>query len=320
MSDVLRAKSPSALAPPPPIAADEVAALRRHPGFAAAARASAATMVELYQGNRLLNAIVNDRGRVVISTLAVHLHYSAVADDPRSGLTAARVKAFCVAEGVCSPGRAAAVLALMRWAGHLAPAPQAANTRTDRLVATPRLIDLHRERWRRQLAVVSTLFEEGGEALASIDRPGFAPAYVAGLAALFTAGARLTGHAPSLELFLDRNCGLLVLASLVILGGPDDAPLPTRPVPLSISALARRFGVSRPHVVALLRDAEAAGLLERIGPGGAQVRLSPRLLDDLERFFAGVFLFNARAAQHALEAMGARGRAGTSTPSISGRS
>ena len=307
MSDVLQA-APSALAAPLRITAEEVAALRRHPEFHKSARASAATMVELYQGNRLLNAIVNDRGRLVISTLAVHLHYSAVADDPRSGLTAARVKAFCAAEGVCSPGRAAAVLALMRWAGYLAPAPQAANIRTDRLVATQRLIDLHRERWGRQLAVVATLFDEGREALDSLDRPGFGPAFAAGHAALFTSGVRLTDHAPSLELFLDRNCGLLILANLVTLGAPDDEPLPKRPVPLSISALAKRFGVSRPHVIALLRDAEAAGLLERLGLGGAQVQLSPRLLEDLERFFATVFLFNARSARGALAVLEAPGK------------
>jgi hypothetical protein len=305
VSDVLQA-APSALAPPLRITAEEVVALRRHPGFAEAARASAAMMVELYQGNRLLNAIVNDRGRLVISTLAVHLHYSAVADDPHSGLTAARVKAFCAAEGVCSPGRAAAVLALMRWAGYVAPAPQAANIRTDRLVATQRLIDLHRERWGRQLEVVAAVLDEGRQALDSLDRPGFAAAFAAGHAALFTSGVRLTDHAPALELFIDRNCGLLILANLVILGAPDDDPLPRRPVPLSISALAKRFGVSRPHVIAVLRDAEAAGLLERLGPGGAQVRLSPRLLEDLESFFGSVFLFNAHSARLALKALAER--------------
>jgi hypothetical protein len=299
--DVLQA-APSALAPPPPITADAVAALRRHPAFAAAVRASAAMVVDLYQGNRLLNAIVNDRGRLVISSLAVHLHYSAVADDPRSGLTAARVKAFCAAEGVCSPGRAAAVLALMRWAGHLAPAPQAANSRTDRLVATAKLIELHRERWRRQLAIVGTLLEEGEQGLAGLDRrQGFTAAFAAAQAALFTAGFRLSDHAPALTIFFERNCGMPILAALVVSGAPDDAPLPTAPMPLSISALARRFGVSRPHVIALLRDAEAAGLLERIGAGGAQVRLSPRLLDNLQSFFAAVYLFNAQCVRTALD-------------------
>jgi hypothetical protein len=303
VSDVLQA-APPALAPPPPITAEEIAALRRHPRFAEAARASAAMMVELYKGNRLLNVIVNDRGRTVISTLALHLHYSAVADDPRSGLTAARVKAFCASEGVCSPGRAAAVLALMRWAGHLAPAPAAANIRTDRLVVTQKLIDLHRQRWSRQLAIGAAVFDASRRAVESIQRPGFAAAYAAAQAGLFVAGFRLTAHAPAMTMFIERNCGLLILDNLIALGAPDDAPLPRRPVPLSISALARRFDVSRPHVVALLRDAEAEGLLQRLGPGGSQVQLSPRLLADVESFFAGVFLFNDRAARVALAAIG----------------
>ncbi len=260
-------------------------------------------MVDLYKGNRLLNVIVNDRGRLVIATLAIHLHYSAVADDPRSGLTAARVKAFCAAEGVCSPGRAAAVLALMRWAGHLAPAPQAANTPTNRLIATQRLIDLHLDRWARQLEVVAMVLEDGADGRANLDRPGFAAAFAAAQAAVFTSGFRLIDQAPALELFVERNCGLLILANLITAGGPDDERLPKRPVPLSISAIARRFAVSRPHVIALLRDAETAGLLERIGPNGGQVRLSPRLLDSLESFFAAVFLFNAQCARLALDAI-----------------
>jgi hypothetical protein len=48
---------------------DEIAALQTHPQFQAACRATAGSMVELYQGNRLLNTVVNDRGRLVIGYL-----------------------------------------------------------------------------------------------------------------------------------------------------------------------------------------------------------------------------------------------------------
>jgi hypothetical protein len=286
--------------PTPHFEAREIEAVRADPAFPAALRASAAMIVGLYKGNRVLNAIVNDRGRVTISALALHLHFTTDPADPRSGLTPARVKAIAAGEGFCSPGRAAAVLALMRWGGYLAPTANPAQ-----LAATPALIEMHRERWRRQLAIVATLAPEGRQGLQAMDRPGFTAAYAAAQAGQFFTGLRFRDYAPALDLFVERNCGLVILSSLIAAGEPDDTAVPSRPLPVSISALARRFGVSRPHVIALLRDGEARGLLERIGPNGSQVRLSRRLAEDLEAFFATVYLFNARNVREALAAIGA---------------
>lgn len=285
--------------PAPHFEARELAAVRANAAFPAAVRASAGLLVALYRGNRLLNAIINDRGRVTVSSLALHLHFCADPDDPRSGLTPARVKAIAAAQGFCSPGRAAAVLALMRWGGYLAPVGHGPQ-----LAATPALIALHRDRWRRQLAIIATLLPEGRQGLEAMDRPGFTAAYSAAQASQFFSGFRPIDYGPPLELFADRNCGFMILSSLIVSGDPDDTAVPSRPVPLSISALARRFGVSRPHVIALLRDAEAKGLLERIGPNGAEVRLSRSLAEATEGFFAAVYLFNARCVRDTLAEIG----------------
>src|SRR5262249_55493911 len=51
--------------------ADAVAMLTSQPRFPEALRATAATFVELYQGNRLLNTLLNDRGRLVVSYFAL---------------------------------------------------------------------------------------------------------------------------------------------------------------------------------------------------------------------------------------------------------
>jgi hypothetical protein len=298
MTDVLDAKATTDLSTPKVFDPRDVAALRLNPAFPGAVRASTAMMVELYKGNRLLNAIVNDRGRLTLSCLALHLHFAGDPADPRSGLTAARMKAISAAEGFASPGRVSAILALMRWAGYLAPA--SASGDNHRLAATPAFIALHRDRWRRQLAVVATLLDEGRLGLDAMDRPGFTAAYAAAQARQFLSGFRLIAHGPALELFAERNCGLLLLASIIASGDADDLAVPARPVPISISALARRFGVSRPHVIALLRDAEAQGLLARVGPNGSQALLSRRLADDVEAFFAAVYLFHARSVRETL--------------------
>jgi DNA-binding GntR family transcriptional regulator len=76
---------------------------------------------------------------------------------------------------------------------------------------------------------------------------------------------------------------------------------PSRPVPISVSRLARRFGVSRPHVLKLLNDAASEGFIERIGPAGDRAVVLPRLADAAQNFFATMFLFFADCAREALD-------------------
>jgi hypothetical protein len=57
--------------------AQEVRALRQHPQFPAALRFLAAGLVDIYDGNRLLNPVLNDRGRLVLSFMVFYLHFSA---------------------------------------------------------------------------------------------------------------------------------------------------------------------------------------------------------------------------------------------------
>ena len=70
-----------------PLAPAAIAVLRVHPRFAEAMRAAAAGMVAHYEGNRLLNQLMNDRGRVLFGHHAVYLHFSRTPGDAGSGLT-----------------------------------------------------------------------------------------------------------------------------------------------------------------------------------------------------------------------------------------
>jgi DNA-binding GntR family transcriptional regulator len=92
----------------------------------------------------------------------------------------------------------------------------------------------------------------------------------------------------------------MILASLVLAAEPNDTMPPTRPVRISISELARRFSVSRPHVTRLLRDAAAAGLIERAGTAQEAITLLPPLSLALRHSVSIVFLFFAHCARAAL--------------------
>jgi DNA-binding MarR family transcriptional regulator len=284
-----------------PAAPATVAQLRRQPGFADAMRASAASLTEMYQGGHLLNWLMDDRARLLFGYLTLYLHYTRDPADPTSGLTPTRMKIMSAEQGICSSGRATAMLSLMRFGGYLAP-EVSADGRQRRLVPTGRLLDMLQARWRVHFGAMAPLLPDGNAMLAALSEPDFGPRLVVGISKRFLAGFRFLTYAPDLGLFAERNAGMLILASLLTSGGPDDAMPPQRAVPISISALARRFKVSRPHVLKLIRDAAAEGLIERTGQDGDHVVIRPRLAEAAQNFFATMFLLFADCAREALRA------------------
>ncbi len=141
----------------------------------------------------------------------------------------------------------------------------------------------------------------------------FAPAFALALGWRFIAGLRVLDNAPELGPFAERNAGVMILFSLALAGAEDDTFPPTRPVPLSINALAHRFSVSRKHVLTLLNDAEQEGLLLRGGAANGEITLLPRGRDALENMLATMFLYLAQSADEALHAGAASPSAATAT-------
>lgn len=289
---------------PDPAPPEAIARLRAHPKFADAMRMSSAGLVSLYQGSHLLNWLMDDRARLLFGYFALYLHFSRDPAVPSSGLTPTRMKSMCVELDVCSPGRAAAMLSLMRFGGYLEMAPATGDLRQRPLVATNKLIALIADRQRVHFSAMAPLFPDGDKLLRALDRPAFISGLVAAMARHFRGGFRIVTSAPGLELFGDRNAGMLILASLLTAGEPDDTMPPRRPVPISISAMARRFKVSRPHVLKLVREAEAEGLIERTGEQGERVLIMPRMADGAQNVYATLYLFLAACGREAMHAGG----------------
>jgi hypothetical protein len=284
------------------LAPERVASLCAHPQFAAAMRALLADNVRLYRGNRILNYVGYDRGRLIIGILALYLHGGRRADDPSSGLTAQRLKAICIEQEVCSAGRARAMLSLLQLFGYLARAP-GADGRYKQLSPTPALSVFLRERWRAMLGATALVLPEVAAAHGALERDEFLAALVRAVVEQFRGGIRALAIAPALKPFAEHNAGLMILASLALAGADGDSMPPRAAVRLSISELARRFSVSRAHVLRLIREAEAQGLIERKASGDA-IAFTPELARAFQQGVAVLFLFFAHCARNAALAEG----------------
>jgi hypothetical protein len=262
------------------------AAVIAHPGFAEASRAVAAGLVALYQGERVVNLVMPDRVRYIISVFAMHLHFAGRPNDPNSGLTAARLCKLCVERKVCSVGRAEAMLAVMRGFNHLVPAPSEEDRRLRRLAPAQPLFDWHKRRCAHFLAAAAKIIPDAADALAALDASEFMPSFLRHLGRSHVAGFHYVEHVPEIRLFYERNAGGAMLMRIALAGAGDDTFPPSRAVPVSLSALARDFEVSRAHVRRFVQDGVSAGLLHRVGPGGDEFAVSPRLADAIRRVLA----------------------------------
>jgi hypothetical protein len=272
---------------------DDIAALVAHPGMPAALRMFCQGMVDLFEGSRLLNLVVSDRGRVAMSLMAIYLDAGFDPGNPLSGLTVNRYKAQCAAAGLCSPGRAAAMLGLMRFAGHLQPPARTQRGQPLRLIPTEKMLGSLRERWRRIFGALAQIRPEGEIGLARLDDPAFAKVLVRKLVDLFLARERPVAHGPDIELFVERKGVLVLLMSLMLAATPDDDMPPRGPMAVPVAALARRFAVSRAQVKDIIDSAVATDLLTPAGADRAAYVMTPRLRNSLLGFFAALFVLVA---------------------------
>ena len=284
------------------ISADQFDALRLHPALPRAAAGFAASLIDTYQGNALLNALMNDRGRVMLGLFVLYLEVlpfpgAEERGDDALGATLGTVQSLCRQTGLCSAGRVASMLAAMRFGGYIAVRTDPHDHRRRILVPTDKLADLNRHRWVQQFTAMAPIFPGAGLVPARLRSREFRTAFLRELGVPFLAGFRVLGHVPVLEALAESNAGLLLLSSLWLrdLAGERQS---AQPVPISVSALARRFCVSRAHVRNMLAAAAFRGLLAR-EHGSDNVFVLPALTEALLQFYGVLFLLFDRCAARA---------------------
>jgi len=286
---------------------DAAVIMRARPGFSAAARVAASGLVDAYNSHALMNQVFNDRGRAVIGLMALSLHFCG----GPPGLTLGRLQELCTETGVCSRGRAAAMVALMQFARYLAPAADVTDRRIRRLVPTEKLISAHRDRWSGLLEALSMLAPECTDAVSGLSDPRFLAAFLRQQLQYFRAGFRIMHQVPILSGYVERSSGLMVLLFLLLAAGENPTSTQT-PCLISISYLSRRFSVSRAQVRALLGQCERDSFIERAPDKPEQIIALPLLVESLEMFLASVLAYLKFCARAALDEA-ARKQSGFST-------
>jgi len=280
-----------------------LAEMRAQPRFAKAMQHGVAASVAMFEGDPILRRAMKNVNTQVSSFFALYLAES-------GGLTLARIQQLCVDLGMMSPGRAVAMLARWRLLRYVELAAEQPDRRKRIYAPTASMRWAVLRQLHKDLTALALIEPEAQAVADGFATRDIARRYVVRFGEWLIDLVRQyeeTGGAA--DLFPERDAGLMILNALLLSGEPGDVFPPAGPVRYSIASLARRFGVSRPHVRKLLRDAERRGLLRLGGEEGTGL-LEPRLLEDAMHFHAVSFVGTAICAHAAMSAAEAEHRIG----------
>jgi hypothetical protein len=259
--------------------------LRARPGFRAAVEQFTA---EALKHARALDAtglwMLADMGRTAIYMTAVLM------DAQPGGVSVAAMAAISQETGATSRGRVAQFVNFALDAGEITLPPGADHWTRRRLILRPAFIDRLR---RRSIIEARAIARFAPEIAALPDKLEDMDTYrrLLNWLVILLPTAPYSGLPSTIELFLNRECGMRILQHLTLDQAPDRVRI-LESAPISRNRLSQTYGVSRAHINRLLADAEALGLLSLTTP--RRVEFSPALSDDYERSVAQVFqLFHA---------------------------
>jgi AraC-like DNA-binding protein len=252
------------------------------PGYRSAAEDMARLSLPERADNAMVIHALRDVGRFAAAVWTLSLHAQP------GGLTVARFNALAEVVGYGSRTWAHALFAYLRFIGYIEPDVTSRDRRERRFRPTARMRAGFRDHFIRCMRCAASVFPELGDdadRLAGGDEAAFDRFMIATSdTQLASALIHRQNTEPTIDVFARRRNGMPMLWQLVTAGPPGETWPTADWFPISISDLARRSGASRVHFQRMLRDAEAAGMVEMDGEG--RLRIRRRLRVEVNTFVA----------------------------------
>ena len=272
-----------------------IQAMRAHPQIEAAMRHSVTRSVAYYDTAPVMHRNLKDVSRFLLGVVALYL-------DATGGLTHRRLRELSGQTGIVSAGTATALLLRLRLIGYVAPAETLPNGATRLYRPTAAMITAFRERFRIELEACALIDSRVAPVLDQLEEPEVFPHLMSVMGEdAINAARHPRADAISIDRLALRTAGMLIMFHLMLEADRGEAFPPVGEAQVSVSSLARRYEVSRSHVLTVLRDAEEMGLIVRLGEG--RWRLEPLLGEVFRTFYAVLYLGAIKGARVARAAM-----------------
>lgn len=264
------------------------------PRFPAAHRQSVDSALAYSQGHAAFQATVSDMGQYFLCSLAIYM-------DVSGGLTHRRIRALMGDTGILSAGRASALLWRLRMGKFIEPLDSdAGKGLTKRFAPTQTLADAFHERLWLDFRALETLEPAVAPLLARFREPEVFSLIIRLMGDdMISSATRMDPRLTALHDIGARSAGILIMYDLAA-SVPGDGAFPAcGQVTSSVAGLSRKFGVSRSHVLSLLRQMEATGFIT-FDTASGRPAIQPPLRDALRRFQGLIATGQLRVAHRVL--------------------
>jgi DNA-binding MarR family transcriptional regulator len=261
---------------------DPLSAIRGRPGFAAAVRHSTLAPLALLDRDARFYRCIGDIPTYALGVLALYLH-------SRDRLSHRGLQEISGKGGLFSAGRATAILSRMRLAGLIAPSEPFVNGRRRRYSPKASMREAFRECYRIELKSISLIDKRAQPLLDDYDNADVFDSLIGFLAERLLLATKLDD-----EMLVPlggvgrRSMGLFATYALAAEAFKAGRARAEGAVEISLSNMARRLGVSRPHVRRVLTILERCGVRRDMKKIGRFV-LTPEFADAYELYFSGMF-------------------------------
>jgi hypothetical protein len=272
-----------------------IQAMRADPRLGAAMRHSVTRSVAYYDAAPVMHRNLKDVSRFVLGVVALYL-------DATGGLTHRRLRELSGQTGIISTGTATALLLRLRLIGYVTPADVLPNGAIRLYRPTEAMVTAFRDRLRIELEACALIDPRIAPVLERLDEPDVFPHLMAAMGGdAINAARNPRPDTVAIDRLSMRSAGMLIMFQLMQDADRGQGFPPVGEAQVSVSGLARRYEVSRSHVLTILRDAEEMGLIVRLGEG--RWRLEPALGEVFKTFYAVLYLGFIKAARAAQAAM-----------------
>lgn len=256
---------------------------------------------------------MGDVANVLMESSAMYFHLLKKHADQGAGATLGKLQLVAFVHGYASPRRVTMYVKRLVQDGRLEYSTDAQDRRVRRLIPCEPLISTARQNMATLLSAASYIWPQEITPEKGVRWPTVGSAWTAEQNAfferhfletgkLYLSGADPLRPFPDVRHFTSKDAGSYLLFSLLLAsmrGG--GCPDPRAEFTLSYSDIASKTGVSRTHVRNVIEGAEERGLITGLGEGGRAMRITGKLIDAFEQYYASLMILTRVSALTAVQ-------------------
>lgn len=230
---------------------------------------------------------IGDIANVLIESAALQFHLMRVIDNDGRGATLGKLQLLAFVHGFASPRRVTMYVKRMVQVGRLSYALDSSDRRVRRLVPSESLISTALDHVLRLCRSAELIWPDQRHSRTIVaNRESFYRTYL-NMGYAYMAGADPLRPFADVRHFTSKDAGTFLLAAAIhaCLDGHERLN-PATVFSLNYSELSRNLGVSRTHVRNVFDGAAARDLMIVEGEGGRSLRMTPKFISVVERYFA----------------------------------